>query len=208
MATDCSDRRGRPVRHGVAVAILLFLPLFALAGVFAPGMVAIVADEEQAASISPIPADAPPIYLPRKPILIGRDYTNGFMPELLNLDGLFAPNARGDFMQRIAGSPAFALQMGEALVIDDIEDFVSDTLFKDVLKPSFVSDKGGPFDQSIFDLLPSLLGADTDYEFDDMAGTGDGVNLFIIPEPSTFVLVGLGLIGLARAGRQRQPATS
>ncbi len=209
-------RRTYPSRHGFAVALLLLLPLFALGGALMPGVVSVAAEgEDDPAVESPLKKRRyRPVRMSRQPLLVPRDYSTGFIPELLDLEQLFMrTQTRTDVGERVARLPSFPTSRGDVIVLDDVDTYVGETIFKDVLAATTVADTHDLFDPSLFNRLPSPLGPSTGYEYDDFAGTGDGVPIgsVPIPEPRTAVTLALGLCGLAvwSAHRaQRQPATS
>lgn len=211
-----SRRRTYPGRHGVAVALLLLLPLFVIAGTLVPGYVSVaVEDEDESAVESPRKRKRfRPVRTSRQPLLVPRDYSIGFVPELLDLEQLFmGSQTRTDVGERVARLPSFPTSRGDVIVLDDVDSYVGETIFKDVLAAAPVADSSDLFDPSLFRKLPNPTGFDTGYEFDDFAGTGDGTPALEvpIPEPRTAFTLALGLCGLAfwssrRAGRH--PATS
>jgi len=209
-------RRTYPGRHSIAVVVLLLLPLFVLAGALAPGFVSVAAEDE-GSSVVESPRKKRryrPVRLSRQPLLVPRDYSTGFVPELLDLEQLFmGTQIRTDVGERVARLPSFPTSRGDVIVLDDVDTYVGETIFKDVLAATAVADTSDLFDPTLFERLPSPLGPDTGYEYDDFAGTGDGIPIgsVPIPEPRTAFTLALGLCGLAlwSAHRaQRQPTTS
>jgi hypothetical protein len=207
-------RRTHPARHGPAVALLLLLPLFVLAGALAPGIVSVAAEDEKTLDSPRKQRRYRPVRMSRQPLLVPRDYSTGFVPELLDLEQLFVgTQSRTDVGERVARLPSFPTSRGDVIVLDDVDTYVGETIFKDVLAASPVADSSDLFDPSLFNRLPSPLGPSTGYEYDDFAGTGDGSPIapVVIPEPRTAFTLALGLCGLAfwSAHRaQRHPATS
>jgi len=207
-------RRAYPARHGLAVALLLLLPLFALAGALAPGVVSVEAEEEVATESPRKKRKFRPVRMSRQPLLVPRDYSTGFVPELLDLEQLFmGTQFRTDVSERVARLPSFPTSRGDVIVLDDVDTYVGETIFKDVLSAASVADTSDLFDPRLFDRLPNPLGPNTGYEYDDFAGTGDGnpIGSIPIPEPRTAIMLALGLVGLAVRSRHRarsQPATS
>jgi hypothetical protein len=89
------------------------------------------------------------------------------------------------------------------IVIDDIDPFVADQFFKDLLKPSFVADGGPIWDPRLFDVIPPLSPIGNDSRYDDFPGVGIDPNAgVVIPEPATGLLVVLGLVALAVSRRR------
>ena len=94
----------------------------------------------------------------RPPLVVPRDYSTGFIPELLDLESLFGGSEfRGEFGRRLSSLPSFPSHRGDMIVIDDIDPFVADQFFKDLLKPTFVADGGPIWDPRLFDIIPALF---------------------------------------------------
>ena len=122
-------RVGRPVRHGVAAAIFWLLPLLALAGMLGPGFVqvAYVEEELEIAQRSGTVIFRP-VRLGRPPLVVPRDYSTGFIPELFDLEALFSgAEFRGEFGRRLGALPSFPSHGGDMIVIDDIDIFIFPT---------------------------------------------------------------------------------
>ena len=73
--------------------------------------------------------------LNRSPLLVPRDFSAGFIPELLDLDQLFLDTAfRVDPSgERLARLLAFPSSHGDAIVLDDVDGHPLDLLFDDAL---------------------------------------------------------------------------
>jgi hypothetical protein len=198
-------RAGRPIRHGLAAAIFWLLPLLAFAGMLAPGLVQVQLEEEEE-EVAPREGTVlfRPVKLSRPPLVVPRDYSTGFIPELLDLESLFGGSEfRGEFGRRLSSLPSFPSHRGDMIVIDDIDPFVADQFFKDLLKPSFVADGGPIWDPRIFDVIPALFPVGNDFRYDDFPGIGIEPNAgAVVPEPATGLLVSLGLIALAWSRRR------
>jgi hypothetical protein len=194
-------RAGRPIRHGLAAAIFWLLPLLAFAGMLAPGLVQVQLEEEEEERIPPREGTVlfRPVKLSRPPLVVPRDYSTGFIPELLNLESLFGGSEfRGEFGRNLANLPSFPSHRGDMIVIDDLDPFVADQFFKDLLKPSFVADGGPIWDPRLFDVIPSLFPIGNDVRYDDFPGMGIEPDAgVVVPEPGTGLLVALGLLALA-----------
>ncbi len=199
-------RVGRPVRHGVATAIFWLLPLLVFAGMLAPGFVEVDYEEEEeeiSAGFSTL--QFRPIRLTRPPLVVPRDFSTGFIPELLNLESLFnGTQFRGETGRVLGDLPSFPSHFGDMIVIDDVDTFVADQFFKDLLKPTFVADRGKIWDPGIFDVIPPLFPIGNDNRFDDFPGIGiDPSGSTVVPEPGTGLLLVLGITALAWSRRRR-----
>ena len=90
------------------------------------------------------------------------------------------------------------------IVIDDVDTFVADQFFKDLLKPTFVADRGKIWDPDIFDVIPPLFPIGNDNRFDDFPDVGiDPSGGTVVPEPGTGLLRALGITALAWSRRRR-----
>jgi hypothetical protein len=171
----------------------------------APGLVQVQLEEEEE-EIAQRPGTVlfRPVRLSRPPLVVPRDYSTGFIPELLDLESLFGGSEfRGEFGRRLASLPSFPSHSGDMMVIDDLDPFVADQFFKDLLKPSFVADGGPIWDPNIFDVIPPLFPIGNDNRYDDFPGVGVDPSAGIpVPEPATGLLVSLGLVGLAWSRRR------
>jgi hypothetical protein len=202
-----SRRVGRPVRHGVAAAIFWLLPLLAFAGMLGPGFVqvAYVEDEQDIAQRSGTVVFRP-VRLSRPPLVIPRDYSTGFFPELLDLESLFGGSEfRAEIGRKLGSLPSFPSRGGDMMVIDDVDTFAADQFFKDLLKPTFVADTGEIWDPRIFDVIPPLFPIGNDNRYDDFPAPGidPSAGDVVVPEPGTGLLLSLGLAALGWRRRSR-----
>lgn len=204
MANANRNRRSRfDARHTLAAIILVLLPLLALGGALMPGMVEIAEEEDTSAAVAQ--PDFVPLKVKRRPLLIPRDFSTGFVPELVNFDHLSGTTDPGELFIAEMAQMAFGGGHGELIILDDIEEFVRNVLFKDALEPEALDDlPGGPFDESLFALIPNPIGVDTGYQFDDFAGSPSPTTP--VPEPGTAVLALLGLAGLGWYRRRSERA--
>ncbi|MDH5306576.1 MAG: PEP-CTERM sorting domain-containing protein, partial [Myxococcales bacterium] len=199
------NQSSRPMRHGAVVTVLLLLPFFAIAGALAPGIITVQYQAEEEEALPPrerVPYR--PVRLSRKPLLVPRDYSAGFIPEVLDLEQLFmGTQYRAEVGSRLTRLPSFPTSRGDVIVLDDVDEFIADTLFKDVLQPGVVADATAVWDPALFDIIPNLTGPDSGNQFDDFTGQGDlGGVPPIIPEPATGSLLGIGLLVLAHRRRR------
>jgi hypothetical protein len=202
------------MRHGSVVAVLLLLPFLAIAGALAPGLVSIqYEEEEEQPELGPrerVPYR--PVRLSRKPLLVPRDYSAGFVSEVQDLEQLFMGSQyRADVGERLTRLPSFPRSRGDMIVLDDVDIYLVDTLFKDVLQPGIVADATAVWNPALFDIIPNLAIPTNGGIYDDLTGQGDVSEQPpppIIPEPRSGGLLLFGLIALAIRARKRQPATS
>lgn len=202
------ESNGRPVRHGIAVAIFWLLPLFSFAGMLGPGFVQVTYEEEEE-TILPRKGTLVfrPVRLDRPPLLVAGGGALDLIPGL-NVEALFDDRRyRAEFGQILGDLPSFPSFGGDMMVIDEVDSNVGDDFFKDVLNPTFVADRSEIWDSSIFDVIPPLFPIGNDNRYDDFPGVGlepsDGA---VVPEPATGGLVALGLAGIAYVGRRRSEA--
>jgi hypothetical protein len=197
-----NSQDGRPVRHGIATVIFWLLPLLAFAGVVAPNFVQIAEEEEEIASSGTLIFR--PVRLGRPPLVVSRDYSAGFVPELIDLEALFNGDSfRAERGMQLKDLPSFPSSRGDTIVIDDVDIAAADDFFKDLLRPTFVANTREIWDPDIFDIIPPLFGIGNDVRFDDFPNPGMDTDNAVVPEPQTAVLTSLGLVYLAYAGRKR-----
>lgn len=217
-------QRSRRFGHALAASILAILPLLAIAGVLAPNLVVVQVEEEAEEQIAPSPVYQP-VRLAKRPLLIPRDYSAGFVPEILDLEQLFIGSEyRADPAKRLTRLPTFPHKFGDVIVFDDVDTYIGAKIFKDVLDLSLVADTSH-LEMEYWAVIPPLWPAGNLLQFDDFTG-GNGIPPIeplglllaaliagggpVIPEPSTGLMFGMGLVGLVLKRRrdQRQPAIS
>jgi hypothetical protein len=178
---------------------MALFPLLVVGGFLAPGVVQVLAiAQELTESDREAVVDRTSPY-GRRPLMVPRDFSAGFIPELLDLDQLFLGGA-----YRIEVSPdslarvtSFPRSHGDSIVLDDVGEFLQEVAFKDILmdEPAPMMVAGDPDDQ----LLPlcGTLHAANCVRDDDLTSTS---LLFEqgqpIPEPGTGALLLLGLAAL------------
>jgi len=174
--------------------------LFVVAGGFlAPGVIQVLALAQELTESERAPIVDRTNPYARRPLMVPRDFSAGFIPELLDLDQLFLGSEYRIQVSadRLARVTSFPRSHGDVIALDDVGEFTDDITFKDILM-----DEPAPTllaDSSDGDLLPlcGTLHAGNCVRDDDLTGGGREVEEGApIPEPGTGVLVALGLTAL------------
>ncbi len=130
------------------------------------------------------------------------------MPELIDLERLFEAKryrlASSD--DRIARLPSFARHHGDSIVLDDLGPVVEKVVFGCApITGAPTQRKRVEVDDSLFPLC-GVLPAASCVRFDDFTSGGGG--FAVVPEPTTGVLVAMGLVMLALGRRSSRPFAS
>jgi hypothetical protein len=185
--------------------LLALFPLLVATGFFAPGFVRLFATaQEDDPGVRAVIVDRIGPY-GHRPLLVPRDFSAGFVPELLDLDQLFV--LEGGHLdpagQQVARVSAFDRSYGDSITRDGVAQMIMDIVFKDALMdveavpdPVFAT-----MDRDGVNLgVCGTLHAANCIRDDDL--TSVSVVLPIpVPEPGTATLLTLGLLGLSLAGR-------
>ncbi|MGI9591806.1 MAG: PEP-CTERM sorting domain-containing protein, partial [Myxococcota bacterium] len=164
-------------------------------------LMAVAQEEEEAARGEIVDRIGP---FGRRPLLVPRDFSAGFIPELLDLDQLFlGSRSSGPSDGPMAQVTGFDRSYGELIAFDDFGAADTEVDFKDALMeeplaalaPATADDFGLPLCGTLF--------AGNCVRDDDFSGS------FVIesdpqpiPEPGSAALMVLGILGLAWQGRR------
>jgi hypothetical protein len=198
---DRPRRRAAGWGRRLAAALLAAFPLFVAAGMLAPAWVAV---EQDPSADAGAPGELPILLAqgtptPRDhPLLVPRDFSAGFVPELLDPHNLFLGTRYELDTERTARLLGFPYDQGDSMVIDDVEHGLEDVVFEDALLVAAVVDRDDLVGDGIHS-LPSPIPFGDGLRDDDFAGRHDDP---LIPEPSTAPLVALGLALLSLRGRR------
>jgi hypothetical protein len=199
--SDGSERRKRPI----LVLLFSLLPLLIGVGIMAPGMVKVLAVEAQDTGPLSVRISRRLSRYAHQPLLLPRDFSAGFIPELLDLEHLFS---RVDYIsdpdaydrQRL---PHFALDFGNVIVLEDVDQRIREIVFKDPVLMNTAQNAAMPPPAADLTPLggPGPIGPGP--RFDDYLGPYVNVDEnMVVPEPSTGLLLGLGLVLLGALRRR------
>jgi len=187
---------------------MALFPLLVAGGFMAPGVIQVLAiAQELTESERAQLVDRTGLY-GHRPLLVPRDFSAGFTPELLDLDQLFLGSeyrvqVSADSLARVTSFPR---SHGDSIVIDDNGDYVEDITFKDILmeeEPPMLL--AGDPEADLMPLCGTLHSGNCVRDDDLVSGDIVVEEGTPIPEPGTGVLVALGLIALGcrpRASRR------
>jgi hypothetical protein len=206
MATEPVRAERSRKRERLTTLLLALFPLLVATGFFAPGFVALLAvAQEDDPGVRAVIVDRIGPY-GHRPLLVPRDFSAGFVPELLDLDQLFVISGgnlgpRGAQMARVS---AFDRSYGDSITRDGVSQMIMDIVFKDALM-----DGGSTADPWIASIDPfetnlglcASMHAANCIRDDDLTSVNEVLPV-PVPEPRTAMLLTLGLLGLAAAGRR------
>jgi hypothetical protein len=206
------EGRGRGRHRRWMLLLFLLLPGVLVLGLIAPDLVKVAPAEEQQ-----LAGEGEPIFRPgplrKTPLLVPRDFSTGFTPELFDLENLFSRTPYAPSQGQLSRIVAFPQNSGELIALDEVDQQLKEIAFKDVLAAAITPRTELP-GISPFLPLANPLPRGNGVRYDDFPGAGNGSIAFTtpVPEPDTALLLGLGLIGLGAARRrsrsrrgQRQP---
>ena len=202
-----TEQRPERRKRSILVALFSLFPLLIGVGVMAPGLIKVMAAEEKQ-------ADPPSTRITRRlsryahqPLLLPRDFSTGFIPELLDLEHLFS---RVDYMadpmaRKRARLPSFPRNFGDAIVMDDVDQRIREIVFKDPVIDGTQTASAFPPPSAELLPLPGPEAIGPDPRFDDIFPPRQNVGPnAVVPEASTGSLLGLGLALLGMTRRRRR----
>lgn len=197
------ERRNRRWKERIAVLVMALFPLLVAGGFMAPGFVRILALAQSGDD-----GDAPELRerltpYDKRPLLLPRDFKPGFIPALPDPDLLYVGSGyRTDLAEdRLSRLMTYSNSHADVIILDDEGGYVYEIAFRDaLLYDPFATDTPYVPEDMVTPLCGTLWMGNC-VRFDDFVGTV--IEVEPVPEPATATLVGLGLAGLALAGRRR-----
>jgi hypothetical protein len=199
-----TEERDQRRRRPIAAWLLALFPMLVGLGILAPGMVQVMAVEDAGLDERNVRITRRLSRFAHQPLLLPRDFSQGFVPELLDLEHLFNrveymadPSAR----DRLRDTD-FPSTYGNVIVIDDVNQRLREIIFSDPVIDSQVVATGWQPPAANLTPLGTSLGSTPGPQYDGYFGPQIDVDEdFIVPEPSTGLMLGLGLLGLAAIRR-------
>jgi len=197
-------------RRSVFVGIFSILPVLVVAGVLAPDLVRVTAVEEEPTDSVPVQISSRISHYAHQPLLLPNDFSGEFIPEVFDLEHLFSrveytrdPTVRDH--TRFSNPPS---QFGDVDPLNGVDQPSRQIVFQNPAPMRAATDSALP--PTAGDLAlpggPPANGAGQGLE-DHRWLRSDLSEQVAIPEPSTGLLVGMGLVllGVIRgSGRARR----
>jgi hypothetical protein len=191
--------------------VFALFPTLIGVGVLAPGFVQIIAAQDS------VEITTPPLQnrrLDRSPLLVPRDYSAGFVPELLDLEELFSTSGYTPSDAQLSRVLGFPRSYGDQIVLDDSDPEVRVVAFRDALAAAVIG--GAKFTSDPFLPLSNPLPRGNGLREDDFPGnsvrdpfrkppTATNDPLPVVPEPGSGVLLAGGVLALGMARSARRP---
>jgi len=197
-----AGQRKRPA----LVVLFSLMPMLIGLGVLAPGMVQVMAVESDQLGDGHVRITRRLSRYSHQPLLLPRDFSQGFVPELLDLEHLFSRvEYAGDPMARERVLlPNFESTLGNVIVLDDVDQRLREIVFMDPVLDSQVATSKYPPPAADLTPLGESLTLTPGPRYDDYLGPQIDVGEdYVVPEPSTGLLLGLGLTLLTGCHRGR-----
>jgi hypothetical protein len=193
-AEEREKRRAR-WRERVAVSAMALFPLLVSAGFLTPGLVQVLALAQEGDGRARLPIVDRVGPFGHRP-LVPRDFSAGFVPELLDLDQLFLGSQyRVDgSRESLARLASFFRSSSDSIVLDDVGQR-RDVDFDDVLMEE-TEVAVAAWDADLLPLCGTLHNGNCIRD-DDFTGTRVPTSQQPIPEPGSALLLLLGLAGLS-----------
>jgi len=208
MSKEVAKRRRSARRQSLLLTLVFsLLPMFVVAGVLAPGFVKVQASDDDSIGTVPVRVSRSLSRFARQPILIPRDFSSGFAPDVLDLDDLFSGV---DYLgkgpsQGASSLPTFPHSTGDMIVLDDTDQRMREIVFKDPVLMAHNSNLTLPPPAKDITPLDATGLGNSGPRFDDFLGPNfDPEDPVVVPEAETGILLGLGLVLLTIAGRERR----